>query len=202
MADVLVEKPKRAVSVQPFAIEADHPRNADLMIQSIPGCRLRGALSASKTTRDSKTGEEGLPKDQAISMGSLPPIPGMQLHVNPSALTYQILDPLCENEALCERIRRALSDTRPMRSNSKLQGVPPQKGKLDSHRMKTLCRELLRIVEAREAKLIKGVMPTLDDIDDLEGYYLLNPGAIIQNLQPRYEKDFPAWVDNLGRTGG
>jgi len=188
--------------VAPWGIEADHPRNADLMLQCIPGCRLRGAVSAMKTTINKKTGEATVPRDQAIHLGQFPPVPGMQLHVNPAKLTYQVIDPLHDDEALCERLRLAIERSSPYRAGRKLEGVPPQKGTLDVHRMKTLCREMLNLLKANEAKMVRGTEPKLEDIEKLPGKFLLNPGSRIHNAQPRYEEDYEEWENNLTRHGG
>ena len=124
--------------VPPFVIVADHPRNCDLLLQCIPGCRLRSALSASKPVIDQKTGEAKIPVDQARHLGQLPQVPGMHLAVNPAELTYEITDPLFGDEEACERLRRAINETGgATRIPGKLKGVKPNKGTLDIHRMKS-----------------------------------------------------------------
>ncbi len=195
-------EPKTKTTVAPFGIEADHPRNGDLLLQSVPGCRLRSAISASKHVIDAKTGEPKVPQDQARHLGQLPPIPGMQIHVSPAKLTYMVIDPLHDDEELCERIRKTLDQISPFRMGRTLKGVPPLKGVLDKHRMKTLCRELVWLVDASEAKAVKGTMPELDEVDKLEGEYLLNPGSQVTNMQPRFECDWDKWLAELTRSGG
>lgn len=195
-------EPRTVVSsIPPFGIEADHPRNSDLYIQSIPNCRLRSAIAGNKGMRDSK-GVTRTPLDQARHLASFPPSPGMQLHVNPTDCTYIIIDPLYNNEEMCEQITRWLRENTPVRPDQKVRGVKPLEGELDRHRMKTLCREMIYLVQAGEAKKCKGAMPTLQEVDELVGHYLLNPGSRVQNTQPVYEKDWDDWVANLSRTGG
>jgi hypothetical protein len=191
-----------AQSVKPFGVQIDTPRNSDVMLQGIDGgCRLRGAIAASKTVKDAKTGEEKLPRDASRHLGALPAIPGMEIHVNPAKRTYSIVDPLHGNTVLCELISRALrEDGRPFAGE--IRGVEPRNGELDVDRMKTLCRELVWLLKSDHAKMIKGIRPDLDDIEDLPGKYLLNPGSRVANMQPRYEEDFSEWVQNLARTGG
>ncbi len=190
------------IVVTPFGVEIDTPRNGDLVLASIPGCRLRGGLDSTKPAFDSKTGDAVLPLDQVRTLGQFPKIPGMQLHVNPAELTYIITDPLRGNEDLCERIRLRLVNIGAFSVGNKLDGVPPQKGKLDVHRMKTLCRELINVLEANEAKMVKGPKPELEDVDDLPGNYLLNPGSVVMNAQPTFEKDWDAWYEKLTMSGG
>jgi hypothetical protein len=193
---------KKLAAIAPFGIEADHPRNADLMLQAIPNGRLRGRISASRTVLDAKTGEEMVPQDQARHLGLLPQIPGMEIHVNPAKCEYVIVDPLASKPDLCEQIRKRMAQAGGTRSVSQIRGVPDQRGTLDEHRMKTLCRELVWLVEAGEAKLVKGVLPSLEDIEDLPGKFLMNPGSKIQNTQPRFEEDWEDWLSQLTKAGG
>lgn len=200
-----VEKEPRTI-VAPFTVEADHPRNADLMLQNIPGCRLRGAVKASRTVKTMRRGKEVelIPKDQSRHLGVLPEIPGMQISVNPAKCSYRVIDPLHDDEELCEQITLGLVEDERLHDpeSQKIHGVKPQRGTIDPHRMKTLCRELFDLSEENHVKIIKGVIPTMDRIDKLPGKYLLNPGARVRNGQPRYEEDMPAWVANLDSRGG
>jgi len=188
--------------VQPFGIEVDERNNSDVLLAGIPGCRLRSAIKASRTVKDVVSGQDMIPTDPARHLGKLPPVPGMQLHVNPAKLSYTVIDPLHDDEDLCERIRLAMrSDGRPNRPN-KVRGAPPLKGTLDKHRMKTLVRELLWFIRDGDMKVIKGPKPEMEDVDGLPGDYLLNPGSLAKSLQPEYEKDLDEYVDQLTRSGG
>jgi len=201
MATTMQEKPT-TTTVAPFGVEADEQRNSDIMLQAIPGMRLRSAISASRTVKDVKTGEVRIPLDQSRHLGQLPPIPGMQIHVNPAKCSYTVVDPLSDDEEMCERIRKALDSSRAFRVGTKLRGVPTQTGTLDVHRMKTLVRELVWFVEAGDARVVKGAAPKMEDVDGLPGKYLLNPGSRIRNSQPQYEEDMEKWVERLTATGG
>ena len=200
-----MSKTMEEVIIAPFTIQADHPRNGDLLLQSIPNCRLRSTISPSRTTirnKQSPTNEPVIPKDQARHLGSLPVIPGMLLKVDPANLTYTVTDPLYEDKALCKRIEGALrSDDRPL-TVDKLNGVPTRTGTLDVHRMKTLCRELVWIVNEKHAKVIEGPSPDLEDVEELPGKFLMNPGSQVPNGQPVYEEDMPEFVNTLRKSGG
>lgn len=185
----------KKVNVDAFGVMIDHPRNCDVVLQSIPGCRLRSEILASRTVKDAKSGEERIPQDQARHLGMLPQIPGMELHVSPTKRTYRVIDPLHDDEALCERICKAVNEGKPIRADRKLEGVKPHGGTLDVHRIKTLCRELLWLLDAGEARMVKGVRPSMEDVDGLPGRYLLNPGSRVRTSQPRYEDQFEDWVD-------
>ena len=198
-----VESPtkERIIVVAPFGIEADHPRCCDLLIKSIPNCRLRSVIDGSRPARDFKSGEMKVPRDQAISMGDFPRTPGMQLHVNPLELTYLVVDPLKKDEATQGRIVSWMKQHKGLRAD-KIKIEEHATGKLDIHEMKTLCRELYDIVDSGEAKQIKGSKLTMEEIDQLPGHYMLNPGLRTMTTQPRFEKDFEAWVSNLANVGG
>lgn len=201
-AAVATAEKKIVSSIPPFGIEADHPRNSDLYVQSIPNCRLRSAISGNKGMRDAKSNTLRVPLDQARHLASFPPAPGMQLHVNPTDCTYIITDPLFNNEEMCEHITRWLRENVSVRPDQKVRGMKPLEGALDRHRMKTLCREMIYLVQANEAKKCKGVMPTLEEVSELPGNFLLNPGSRVQNTQPQFECDWDDWVANLSRSGG
>jgi hypothetical protein len=186
------------ISVLPFTIEADGPRNDDLLIQCIPGCKLRSAISGMKTVID-KDGNESVPTDQAIAMADFPKTPGMQLHVNPGELSYVISDPLRDNEAIRERLQRWIENRTKIRTREKIRGVDTVSGKLDAHRMKSLCREMLQLVESGYARCVKGAVPTMEDIEELPGNFLLNPGSRVFNMQPMFEKDWDEWIATLGK---
>ncbi|MFY9328174.1 MAG: hypothetical protein WAO76_09175, partial [Georgfuchsia sp.] len=186
-------KPRSAVIVPPFGVEADNPQMCDLLIQSIPGCRLRSRIRPTTTTVD---GQVRTPQTHGYSP---PEVPGMQLHVNPAELSYVIMDPLNGDEDAKARIKRFLHLTTGARQDANLRGVDTRKGLLDAHRMKTLCREIVWLLGAGDVKVVKGAEPTMDDIDELPGNYLLNPGLRTATTQPTFEKDHEEWINQLTR---
>jgi len=199
MATVTEEK-KKLVAVLPFVFEATGKRMEDLLIQCIPGCRMRSAIDGMAPVIDFQ-GQARVPLDQAKALASFPRTPGMQLHVDPGSLEYEIIDPLHNNERMLEQVNRYFREQGNYGISDSINGVPPKKGKLDQHRMKSLCRELYNIVQVGDGKLEKGAL-TMADIEDLPGRFLLNPGSQVPNTQPVYEDELDSWVDNLSRTGG
>lgn len=191
---------EKATTIAPFGIQVDHPRNADLLLQSIKNCRLRSAISSTRTVTDKRSGHTMVPASQA-AMATFPSTPGMKLYVKPSDCSYKIIDPLCENEELCNRILRYLKEKGMAGSSTKIAGVPESKGTLDPHYMKTLVRELFQLSEAGHVKECMGHIPKLKDIDAMPGKYLLNPGSTVLNGQPRFEEDFDMWHTRLTMTG-
>jgi len=121
----------------------------------------------------------------------------MELYVNPTKLAYRIVDPLYGDDDLADRLKSRLDAVYETRTSVKLRGAPPQEGTLDKDRMKTLCREMTWLVRDNMAKVVKGPLPSMEDIEELPGEFLLNPGSQIRTDQPRYEKDLEAWTDRL-----
>jgi len=194
---------KERVIIEPFGIEADGPRNNDIYMQCIENLRLRSTTKAVATVTGVQSGNQTGPiQIQAHGLPTLPQIPGMQLHVNPAKLSYVVSDPLHGDEELCERIRQVIKTRSPMRVGDKIDGVPTQRGTLDVHRMKSLCREMVWVVESGYAKVVKGSLPTLEQVEKLPGKFLTNPGSRIPNTQPRFEEDWDSWVSELQRIGG
>ena len=199
---VTMEEKSTTSTVQPFGIVADHPRMCDLLLQGIPACRLRSTIRVDKPSKDQKSGIERVSPDQAKGLGQFPSIPGMELHVNPAKLSYTVIDPLHEDEEMCKRIKRAIDNSSNVRTTGDIAGVPPLSGTLDPHRMKTLCREILWLAKAGDVKVCKGSLPSMADVEKMNGEFMLNPGSMVQNMQPRYERDWPAYLEQLSRVGG
>lgn len=188
---------KTATYPSPFGVEINTKRNGDVILQCIPGQRMRGAIRPNKGVYNPKTKREEIPVDQAIDMAGFPHVPGQQIHVNPEKGAYTITDPLCDDDALCEEIKNFLQKKRGVRTSDKLSGVPTIPGKLDPHSMKSLCRELWQFVDSGNADFIMGPPLTMDVIDDMPGRYLLQPGLRTFTQMPRYEDDWDAYLDKL-----
>lgn len=205
MSDTAVLEPRTKTksnqsSVAPWGIAADHPRNCDLLLQSLPNTRLRSAIKPTKMIFDRENGVQiTRPHSAGIIEGLPSSIPGMQLSVDPAKGTYNVIDPLSEDEDMCEKIQRALARQGVYRTENKIRGVPDRGGLLDPDHMKTLCREMCRLVNAGEAVVIKGSLPTEDDLENMAGEFLTNPVNMGDYRQPRYEKDLQAWVETLNR---
>lgn len=187
--------------IAPFGIEIDHPRNDDVMLQSIPGTRLRSAIDGTKGSVNAR-GEYVIPLDQSMGMASMPKTPGQQIHVNPKARVYAIVDPLNGDESGLDRLNKFLKNKGIISRDSSVRGVPKVEGTLDPHRMKTLLREIFWLVRSKEAKVVQGRLPDLEDIEELPGNFLLNPGSRVQNTQPQFEKDWDDYLNRLQASGG
>jgi len=190
------------VDVKPFAIEADHPRNSDLIIQGLERTRLRSAVKPTKMVFSKEEGESVIVPASAKIIDGLPGrIPGMQLHINPAKRKWIVVDPLRDDERLLDRIRKAINKSAGYSVHGTLKGVESKEGQLGWDEMKSLIREVTLIVEAGEAKVIEGRKPDMDDVDELPGKYLLNQTNIGGYRQPRYEEDLEPWAEKLASLG-
>jgi hypothetical protein len=68
--------------------------------------------------------------------------------------------------------------------------------------MKTLCREIVWLLKEKHVKMVSGPEISLEDVDELPGKFLLNPGSRVPNTQPHFEEDVPEYINNLRKTGG
>ena len=189
-----------SVGMEPFAIEADHPRNCTLSIKSLVNVKLRSAFVTHRPYTDAKTGKQYVPLSQ-MKLG-LPPTPGMQLAVHPARRAWRVHDPLSDDPGTLEQVVQQARTATDGMFNGDLKPVPTSEGKLGVDEFKSLVREMLDLVESGEARVIHGVAPSREQCDDLPGRYLLNPGIRTRTTQPRYEEDFEGWVSELGRVGG
>lgn len=184
---------KEEIAITPFGVEIDHPRNCDLVIQAIPGAKLRSAIKPTVTT------VQGTVRTPTASQIAPPSVPGLRLYINPLRGVYRIVDPLVEDEAARERIEKYMKATGG--STQPVKGVPTLEAKLDEHRMKSLLREIADLLDQQHVKVVEGRAPSRAEIDSMPGNYLLNPGSRVFNSQPVFEKDWDEWVDRLTRSG-
>jgi len=205
MSDTLVREKMREKTevntVLPWTLEARHNRNCDLYIQGLEGVRLRGCVRPTKQVFTREDGEQVTATAPAGLINGLPnEIPGMRLHIDPARGIYKVTDPLRDDEDMCDRIRRAMTKSQVTVSN-KIRGMPPKESRRDRDRVKTLVREMYWLVAADEARVVEGVLPTMEAVDTMPGDYLTDPRGGNQWRQPRYERDMQAWVDGLNRVG-
>jgi len=194
---------KEEIGLETFVVEANGIRNNDILIQSIPGCKLRGRINSNRRTLVNlqDRGTPVVPPDQVRFLGQLPDdIPGMMLKVIPSKRTVVIIDPLNENEELSKKITESLSRMERIGSRVEIRGVPNRTEVLDEDRFKTFLREVIQIVEAGFMEVVKGTLPTIEQVNNLPGDYLLNPGSRVHTTQPKYEKDLESWTRNLNKV--
>ena len=197
------EDKKVSTTLKPFTIEADSPNNGDITLHSLMGCRLRSRIKSTRRIfdRDRITGEQITREESAHLISGMPSnVPGVRIEVHPGKSMYRVYDPLCDDEDMCEAIGSALG-ARKGTPQKKVRGVKTYEGKLEKDLLKTLLRDLYNIVQSEDGKVVKGILPEMEDIDALEGDYLLNPSNRTKYHMPRYEKDMDAWAEKLNRLG-
>ncbi len=193
---------RTSVYPAPFGVEMGTKRNGDVLLQSIPGQRMRGKIDASKGILNRETGEVVVPKDQVMDLGGFPQTPGQQIYVDAKRGTYAIIDPLNSDEDLCERIKRFMDNSQGFRTVGKLKGVPTLKGTLNKHRMKSLCLELFNLIEDDDAEMVKGPDLTMEIIENMPGRLLLQPGLRTGSVMPVYADEMDGYLNDLRKSGG
>jgi len=194
---------KVKTTLKPFTIEADSPNNGDIMLHSLTGCRIRSRIKSTRRVfdKDRITKEQVTRQESAHLLPGMPAdIPGMRIEVHPGKSMYRVYDPLCDNEEMCESIGAALGAQNGT-PQKKVRGIKTYEGELGTDLLKTLLRELYNIVQSEDGKVVKGLLPEMEDIDALEGDYLLNPSNRTKYHMPRYEKDLDTWAEKLNRLG-
>jgi len=196
---------EKEVMVRPFTIEIDHPTNANVFVQGI-ALKLRSRVKHAKKIRklNKQTGEVEERPASAKMLSTLPSeIPGQHLRVDPAKLEWEVTDSLVDDPDTCREIALAMrQDERSVYRNPvNIKGVPAKRGTLNEHQMKTLCRELFHILENGHAKVVKGIAPDIEDVNEMPGKYLTNAFSEHPIHQPQFEEDMPAWIDRLNRLG-
>lgn len=210
----LADEKKKSVSPSPFVIEACTPRNQDLLVQNLDGLRLRGAVHATVEVFDRAWQQEDDPDDPDEMRSSTRPaparlvdgigeLPGERLYVNPATGEWKTQDPLYDKKSTLERIRVAIRRHLGFAAvGQKLQGMKPRTGKVDPDRMKSLCMELHCFVEAGEAKVVKGRMPSAEEIKCMLGRPLLNWMNRQSWKQPKYVDQLDDWERRVNQLDG
>jgi len=191
---------KKQVTVLPFEVEADSPKNSDLFIQTI-GVRLRSRIKQTVEVFDRDEGERSISETTAKLINGLPrKIPGMHLRVDPAKCIYEVSDPLTDDPETLDKIRKAMIRQAGFSSNGKLKGVKATDGKMHRDEMKTLLREMLGFIRMKKMRVVAGKAPTMEDVEGMPGEFLTNARNLGRWKQPRYEKDVEEWsakVDQL-----
>jgi len=208
------DEKKTTVVLSPFVIEARTSRNQDLLIQNLDGMRLRGAVRATVEVFDrgwEQEDEEDDPDEMrsvsrpapANLIDGIGELPGERLYVNPETGEWKTQDPLYEKKNTLERIRMAMRRTMGFGVvGQKLHGMKPRGGKVDPDRMKSLCEELLCFVAAGEARVVKGRLPTCEEVDQMKGRALLNWMNRQNWKQPKYRDQLDEWERRTNQLNG
>jgi hypothetical protein len=131
-------------------------------------------------------------------------IPGVTLTVHPRDSKVIIHDPLTDNPALCEQIKRAQDGGEVTIRNAYPQPIKPTptaEQELDMHELKTLMLEIARatynkVPEGNFYVAVKGRVPTVQELEEYPGDELYD---VMSNnpMKPRFKKDAEAWKHRL-----
>ena len=211
---VAEEKRRKRSAPAAFVIEAQTPRNQDILIQNLDGMRLRGAVRATTEVFDRSWKDEDAEDDYeemapvtrpapAAIIDGVGELPGERLFVNPETGEWKTMDPLREKKNTLERIRMAIRRTFGFAViGQRLLGMKPRKGTVDPDRMKSLLVELLCFVEAGEVKVVKGRAPSREEIDAMPGRVLLNWMNRQGWKQPKYDDQIDEWGRKINQLEG
>lgn len=182
---------EQQTKVQSFTVELGDERNRQINVPMLHET-FRGAYSVANLRG----------QDIGSPASSMPDIPGMQLTIDARNRRVIIRDPLKDNEALCSQIAGVLKK-RGSYGLSKLTGCDERTVAMDEHEMKTLVRFVVKLLDPPsglpKAKLVKGRVPTDEEVDQLPGEYLYDPGSETQH-GPKFEKDAQQWFDRVNRN--
>lgn len=174
---------RQRITVQPFGVEIDDG-NRNLWV-----CQLQETFRGRWEARN-RPGREGV---------IVTDCPGVQLHVNPKTRQVSVIDPLNHDEKLREKLNGEFSR---MSGGSKVNvhGIKDRTVTMDEDQIKTFVRDLVRLcvpVDGEpKAKLCKGVLPEMPEVEALPGRYLWDLGRDIVNRGagvPRYEDEVATW---------
>jgi len=203
------KKKARSVTVPPFEVEVHTPRNQDIMVQCLGNMRLRGAVRSTVDVFDKQwldddedQDAEDLPTRSAPArlIEGISDLPGMRIMIHPGELKWKVYDPLHKKEKTFKKIKRAMKRAFGVISvGDTLGGVKPRMGVMDEHTMKSFIREILCFIISEEVRVVKGVAPSIEDVNALPGRYLLNNSNVGNWHQPRFEDQYNTWVDDMNR---
>jgi len=162
------------------------------------GClrlRARGAWSITKLHQRPIGG-----RDIGTAMSSMPAIPGQRLRVVPKEMKAYLEDPLADNADLLEVINAVAQNARSIWKGAPFKPVPTVELALSNDLLVTLILELHRKLESGNVEVVKGRLPTIEDVQKLPGRELFDPWN--NGRKPTYVEDVPGWHERLEAQAG
>jgi hypothetical protein len=134
-------------------------------------------------------------------MQRMPAIPGLNVVVIPKEKKVAFEDPLATDQDLVDRINAVMAEYSSIApaGGKSIKAVPRWEVSLDDDGFKTLMLELwyYNSPESQmELLMIKGVFPTMDQIDQLPGRQLYDVRSN-SHIQPRYRDDLQEYYERL-----
>jgi hypothetical protein len=180
------------INLSPFIVECGDHKNSGLFLVDTLKLKLRG-----RADRANWRGHGGY-------TSQMPDIPGMRLEVHPRDQIVIEFDPLEQDKPLRDKIETIYQNAevtiRPV-GGEKVNPWPRIEHKLNIHQMKSLLLEIARKVhvenvEARSFIVVRGKVPTLDELAQQPGKELYDHWSINER-RPRFVEDADAWINKL-----
>jgi hypothetical protein len=113
-----------------------------------------------------------------------------------------ITDPLEADKDLLDRANKIMSGGSVLRTEGGMQPIPRMDLALvDEDQLKTLVLTLVRWVACGNCKVVKGRLPTEDELEASPGRELYDPANTNVHGHPRYVEDVPAWRQQREMAG-
>lgn len=176
--------------IAPVTLEFGDSWNRNIILDTLYETVLRGrfSLAGLHARTEEKNGKMvkigGVTVSPELSV--MPEVPGMRMTIDAKESTARIFDPLEDDPELLDDINRVQSNITSL--GGKITFVKSVVRRLDEPTLKTLLREMCRLVEAKSATVVEGSLPKLKQIEKLPGRFLYDP-AFKSQIKPRYEGD-------------
>lgn len=129
-------------------------------------------------------------------------IPGQQMTVYPRERRAVITDPLENDPKLLDRANKCASGGAIRGVEQPMMACPKQEIKLeDDDQTKTLILTLIRLAECGNCRVVKGQLPTEEQLAAAPGLELYDPANSNKHGHPRYVRDVPAWRERIEMAG-
>lgn len=181
-----------------FTVEfgCDYNRNFTITCPPFQGVDIRGRYDTSRMAKRPM----GM-RDLGSEATRIPsPIPGAMLRIDVRRSTATLFDPLAETTEGKEILRRYNELAKRVPALRQMSPFESLTYKLDPDQLKTLLCDLLRKLESGDITVIDGRMPELDELDNIPGHELYDPGNNSHD-KPRYKKDLPSFIDKMRAAG-
>lgn len=180
---------KRPQNVAPFTVQFGDKLNSNaFVIGCLSRLEVRGTWKRENVPASS-LGE---------SMSQMPEIPGQQMTVLPRERKAIVTDPLADQQELVAKANAILDGTAQARTGGGMVAHPKMELPLaDDDLVKTLVFTLADWVKCGNCIVVKGKVPTPEEIDNMPGDLLYDPANSNQHGHPRYVKDVDAWRHKL-----
>ena len=179
------QQQKRSARPGNFTVEFGNTKNTKFWLLSVTRDKIEGSFSLSNTG--------GLPVSQ--NWRSMPDTPGQRVEVDFKNLTLRVHDPLADDPALMRAVNAAHAKA-PIRTRTEYEPRPEKLITLSSHKFKTQVREIVQYAEQNHFDVTNGRLPTVDEIDAIDGRYLYDPLSESQ-AKPMFEEDVDDYHERI-----